>query len=288
MKYAYIEIANACNLNCSFCPYSQKTHSPSWMSVELFSKIIDDIKNHVEEIYLHVLGEPLLHPNLNIFLEIAKKAHLCVNITTNGTLIKKNHQLLLESTVVRQINFSVHALEEWNNQEKALSALNDMLLFAQEATERRPDLYINFRLWNIQKENSSHWNRLISSQLESTFHCDLSTHDFSIRHKSFPLQNRIYLHFDTRFEWPEGKSTGLSTKGTCKALDSHIGILCDGRVVACCLDHNGNLELGKLPQQTLSSILSSPRAVAMKLGFKEKKLVEPFCQSCGFCKRFKV
>ena len=151
MKYAYIEIANACNLNCSFCPYSQKTHSPSWMSVELFSKIIDDIKNHVEEIYLHVLGEPLLHPNLNIFLEIAKKAHLCVNITTNGTLIKKNHQLLLESTVVRQINFSVHALEEWSNQEKALSALNDMLLFAQEATERRPDLYINFRLWNIQK-----------------------------------------------------------------------------------------------------------------------------------------
>lgn len=288
MKYAYIEIANICNLNCSFCPYSQKKRSPSWMSVELFSKIIDDIKNHVEEIYLHVLGEPLLHPDLKSLLEIADQAKLRVNITTNGTLIKKNHLLLLESSVVRQINFSVHALEEWNDKEKALSALNDMLLFAQEATQKRPDLYINFRLWNIQKENPSSWNALVSSELESAFYCDLSSHDFSIRHKSFPLQNRIYLHFDTRFEWPDGKQEELSTKGTCKALDSHIGILCDGRVVACCLDHNGELTLGQLPEQSLSTILSLPRAIAMKQGFKEKKLVEPFCQSCGFCKRFKV
>lgn len=288
MKYAYIEISNICNLNCSFCPYSQKKRSPSWMSVELFSKIIDDIKNHVEEIYLHVLGEPLLHPDLKSLLEIADQAKLRVNITTNGTLIKKNHLLLLESSVVRQINFSVHALEEWNDKEKALSALNDMLLFAQEATQKRPDLYINFRLWNIQKENPSSWNALVSSELESAFYCDLSSHDFSIRHKSFPLQNRIYLHFDTRFEWPDGKQEELSTKGTCKALDSHIGILCDGRVVACCLDHNGELTLGQLPEQSLSTILSLPRAIAMKQGFKEKKLVEPFCQSCGFCKRFKV
>lgn len=288
MKYAYIEISNACNLKCSFCPYSQKNNPPTWMSVELFSKIIEEISTHIQEIYLHVLGEPLLHPKLKDFLEIANDKNLRINITTNGTLIKKNQDLLLTSMGIRQINFSVHALEEFSNQEHALTALNDMISFALESLQKRPDLYINFRLWNIHDQTSSSWNTLVLKQLESSFHRDLSQETFSIRHKSIPLQNRVYLHFDTRFEWPEGKATNISTKGTCKALDSHIGILSDGRVVACCLDHNGNIELGKLSQQTLSSILSSPRAIAMKQGFKEKKLVEPFCQSCGFCKRFKV
>ena len=84
-------------------------------------------------------------------------------------------------------------------------------------------------------------------------------------------------------------SFGL-TKTFCYALRNQIGILVDGTVVPCCLDHGGNLSLGNLFEQSLDHILSSPRALAIYRGFTNHMAVEPLCQRCGYAaiaKRFR-
>ena len=86
-KKVYIEITNVCNLQCDFCPTTKR--KSAFMKVDLFSKILDQIKGHTEYIYLHVKGEPLLHPELDKLLDISYEKGFKVNITTNGTLIHK-------------------------------------------------------------------------------------------------------------------------------------------------------------------------------------------------------
>lgn len=59
------------------------------MTPDEFQKVIEKIRPYTNYIYLHVLGEPLLHPKFEEILSIAENALLNINITTNGGLIEK-------------------------------------------------------------------------------------------------------------------------------------------------------------------------------------------------------
>ena len=63
-------------------------------------------------------------------------------------------------------------------------------------------------------------------------------------------------------------------------------MLCDGTVVPCCLDHEGDIPLGNLFETPLEEILASPRARAIYEGFSRRRAVEPLCRSCGYARRF--
>ena len=101
-KRIYVEICNTCNLSCSFCA-SRPAH-PRQMSVE-------QGRPYTDHLYLHLLGEPLMHPQLEAILQICQRASLHVQLTTNGTLLASRRELL-EAYPPRQINISVHSFWE--------------------------------------------------------------------------------------------------------------------------------------------------------------------------------
>ena len=316
MNAVYIEITNVCNLNCSFCPCGKADSKDAdssgikcprdFMSSELFERCIAEASTVAENVYFHVLGEPTLHPGFGLFLKKLEATPLKLNLTTNGTTIARVSERILECPAMRQVNFSTHAYAELQR-ETALTHLQDVLDFCKMANAVRPDLYINLRLWNVGDAASRSWNETMLAKVNEAFAGTkdsssdgtqtaphISLEHFCSRHKSFPLVGRIYLHQDSRFEWPaasssterrEGGDPG-SIAGTCHALDTHVAILHDGRVVACCLDHSGQISLGQITDQSLAEILDSPTATNLREGFKKHELRHPFCQSCSFCKRF--
>lgn len=322
MKSVYIEITNVCNLHCSFCPCGKTLHADNnatesienartFMPSALFEKCIEGaIDANASEVYFHVLGEPTLHPGFVHYLKKLEQTPLKLTLTTNGTTIERTGRQILASPAVRQVNFSTHAYAELPR-ETAEQHLQNVLDFCQIATVERPELYINLRLWNVGAEEASPWNNYMLRRIHETFVVDVTPGHFCSRHKSFNITGRLYLHEDTRFEWPildESSSTGSLTlshpgqsidrcdvegsnskivPGTCRALDTHVAILHDGRVVACCLDHSGQITLGHIAEQTLSEILQTPLACELREGFAQHELRHPFCQNCSFCKRFK-
>ena len=304
MNAVYIEITDACNLSCSFCPCGKAASkaspiSPSkrreFMSEELFDRCIAESATIAENVYFHVLGEPTLHPGFGEFLKKLEKTPLKLNLTTNGTTIARVSQNLLECPAVRQVNFSTHAYAELP-QDAAMRHLQDVLDFCKTANAIRPELYINLRLWNVGDPKSDSWNETFLAKVRETlgYHSEstesgtqISLSHFCSRHKSFNVTGRIYLHQDSRFEWPElDENRAKSTAGSCRALDTHVAILHDGRVVACCLDYSGQITLGNIADQTLVEILNSPATKSLREGFEKHELRHPLCQSCTFCKRF--
>lgn len=300
MNAVYIEITNVCNLNCNFCPCgkdsSDNPHGKrDFMSSELFERCIVESTTVAENVYFHVLGEPTLHPGFGLFLKKLEATPLKLNLTTNGTTITRTGKLILASPAVRQVNFSTHAYAELSP-EIATRHLQDVLDFCKMANAIRPDLYINLRLWNVGDAASDAWNCSMLTKVNEAFSstsssaepsAQISLEHFCSRHKSFPVVGRIYLHQDSRFEWPElDESRAKSTAGSCRALDTHVAILHDGRVVACCLDYSGQITLGNIIDQSLAEILDSPTAKSLRDGFEKHELRHPLCQSCSFCKRF--
>ena len=86
LKKAYLEITNECNLGCSFCHGTKRP--VRYMTVDEFTHAATELRRVSEYIYFHLMGEPLLHPDLEEFFSIARTLGLKVMITTNGTLLR--------------------------------------------------------------------------------------------------------------------------------------------------------------------------------------------------------
>ncbi len=281
-KRIYVEISNLCNVQCSFCPVVERDNKI--MSPEQFQGIIRKIKNHTEEICLHLMGEPTAHPELDRILTIAEDAAVKVNLTTNGLLIKRKESLFFDSTCIRQINFSLQSFKD-NFPHKPLSDyLMPIMNFTKELLTRREDIYVNFRLWNLG--SSSDDNEDIFTEIENFFEIKINRNTQVENIKSKRIWKKLYLHFDSRFDWPSLNSDRHSEQGRCHGLKSHIGIHADGSVVPCCLDKEAIINLGNLNSNSLEDILNSELATSIRSGFAQNKLVHPLCQGCEYITRF--
>ena len=151
-KKFYIEITNVCNLRCNFCPETKRT--AEFMKIETFNEILDQIKPYTDYIYLHVKGEPLLHPEIDKFLDSSYKKGFMVNITTNGTLIKSVSDKILTKSALRQINFSLHSFDGNESVESKDEYINDILSFVDQAISKTK-IIIAYRLWNLDGDKST-------------------------------------------------------------------------------------------------------------------------------------
>lgn len=283
----YIEITNVCGLSCSFCP--TKALPSREMELPFFESIILQAKAYTNEISCHVVGDPLTQSNLNQYLEVIHKHGLKAMLTTSGYFLKKQSYETLFHSCVKQINISLNSFNKNDTSLTFEQYIQPILALCQAKLEREETLFINLRVWNfdeIMSEKS--FNSMLFDKLSSTFDVALCVEDiYKKRPKSIRLASKILIHFDNYFEWPSLKNE-IYGDGSCQGLQSHVAILASGKVVPCCLDCDGIIELGDLHEESLESILRSDRAHMMLDGFKVGKAVEELCQKCSYKDRFKA
>ncbi len=275
-KKAYIELTSQCNLSCSFCPPLQRP--PVFMSQDLLKKSIQESASLCEELCFHLMGEPSLYPQLEEAFNLANSCDTKVNFTTNGVLIKRVGLVLIKAKALKQVNFSIHSLVDSSPKWSAI--LDDIFSFAQELRNARSDVFINFRWWRSQDGVAS---EVLSRIIEFYGLKEISINP---EEKSLRLGPRTFLHFESPFTWPSTSIPLLQNNGFCHALSKQFGILCDGRVVPCCLDREGVMSLGNISEAPLRDILASEEALEIREGFKRNKLIAQLCRHCSYIMRF--
>ncbi len=270
----YVEISNICNLKCSFCP---GTHRPARrMTAQEFSYLLPKLRPYTDYLYFHLMGEPLCHPQLEQFLDLAGQAGFRVILTTNGTLLPKLQDMLLQAPALHKINISLHAFEANDFAKPFSEYLEGCLRFAQAAAGKKLVVY---RLWNQGGKDQR--NGQILDALHTYFPGQWIT-----KRQGTTLAENTYLEYGDKFDWPDLSAPEGSAQVFCYGLRDQLGVLCDGTVVPCCLDHEGDLALGNLFKQELEEILASPRAKGIFQGFSERNVPEELCRRCGYARRF--
>lgn len=283
----YIEIINRCNLRCSFCP---EDHRPARMlSTGEFDYIASEALKWTRHICLHVKGEPLLHPWLAEILSIAARYDLQVNLTTNATLLSEKKHLLLGTDAPRQVSLSLHSFDaNTMHLTDFHTYLSEAVDFARTFTSRTPG-YISFRLWNLDsgiEGDQRMRNRMILETLEHAYHLDQPIDSHPDKFHGNTLAPRTFLNFDRLFSWPDLQAPDYGPDGTCYGLRKQLAILSDGRVVPCCLDNDGHLNLGNIFTESLASILEKEKSLRIIEDFQNRKINEPLCRRCGYRTRF--
>ena len=253
----------------------------------MFTSIIEQIAPLTEQVTLHLMGDPLVHPKLAEFISVCEHFQVPVFFVTNGVLLNNVREELLLSPIIRQVNFSLHSFHDNYGDKDPSIYLAKIFKFTERAFNERPELYINYRLWNLEAPvGVGAQNRSMLERVCQHFDVDFN-HQIDVRkNKSVRIKNRLYLHFDTEFTWPALDLPLLGARGTCYGLSSHFGILADGTVVPCCLDKEGKIPLGNVQDATVLEILNNERSQKILKGFKDGKLLEKLCQRCNYITRF--
>lgn len=263
----YVEITNICNMNCSFCPETKR--AKAFMSAEQFEHIAKQIEPYTDYIYLHVKGEPLLHPNLREILKICQKYNLKVNISTNGTLLGEKWELLKN---IRQINVSLHSFEK-DNEQKLQEYLTNVIDAA--CTLNKEGVIVRYKLWN---DNTLNNNVKIISQLEKKYNINIECLSYD---KDIKLKDGIFLSIKQPFKWPDIQDDNKH-ETTCYGLRHQIAILVDGTVVPCCVDNDGDINLGNIFNTSFDDILNTTIAKEIREGFENNKCVHKLCKKCEY------
>ncbi len=265
MKYKkiYLEITNNCNLNCDFCIKNKRVNK--YIQKEDFNFILNKIKDYTDYLYFHVLGEPLMHPNINKLIDLAKDKGFYVNITTNGYLIDR----IKDNTNIRQLNISLHSYSD-KYHISLLDYLDKIFLVVDRMIVNKT--YVSLRLW----VNNS-FNKDIIEYINKRYNINI---EFDVQ--NYKINSFLFINNFHEFIWPDLNNNILEEQGSCYGLRDHIGILVDGTIIPCCLDTLGIINLGNIYQDNLEDVIHSSRYQNILEGFKNNKKCEQLCQHCKF------
>ena len=245
------------------------------MTAEQFAQLLPKVKPYTQYLYFHLMGEPLCHPELAEFLDLAKAFK--VILTTNGTLLEKQQELLLSAPNLHKVNISLHAFEANDLAVPFEKYLEDCFRFGQAAQGKK---LIVYRLWNQGGQDDK--NGEILRQMERFF-----PKPWTEKRQGIQIGEKVFLEYGEKFDWPDLQAEEDTEPLFCYGLRDQLGVLWDGTVVPCCLDHDGDLALGNLFTQSMDEILDTPRAKAIYDGFTARQAVEPLCRRCGYARRFR-
>lgn len=269
MKRVYLEITNACNMDCDFCTY-EKGHN--YLSLDEIKDYVKQIKPFCNYIYLHVLGEPLLHKDFEDILNVLDDNDMNLQLVTNGTLLYK-YPDILQHKCLRKLSISLHSINNVEVSNRYFETINNLI-------ESNNNKTIELRFYNKNNLDQKLNNYL--KYLSDKYGLELTKKDNSYR-----LKENVYVYFEEYFRWPDINDEVIGYDGTCLGAIDMIAINSNSEVSICCLDPKGYNSIGNLKESPLSEILESKKYKDYINSFKNHKIISELCSKCSYRLRFK-
>lgn len=272
-KRIYIEISNYCNLNCIFCMPTDK--NSRMMSFEQFEITFNQVKAYTDEVCLHVLGEPTIHPDFIKIIKLINNSNVKIMLSTNGRKIVEMIDSLMDCQI-NTWNISLHSTYYLSESER-ISFLDKLTNFINLYQQKFVSNF-HLRLW-------ADTNGLIHSSNTKIKEYLFKAYNYIEEVKPrIRLAERVILSYEKEFEWPNLENKEYSN-GYCLGGKSHIAILANGDVVMCCLDSSGNTKFGNVFENDLQVILESSEYNNALKEFRNNKCYFDLCKHCSYKRR---
>ncbi len=268
MKRVYLEITDACNLDCPFCRYDKGS---SFMTVPEIDNYTDQISEFCSYIYLHILGEPLLHPQFEEILDILDKKGFKLQLVTNGTLLNR-YPGLLKHSCMRKLSISLHSVSHLHITESYFNTIDALIKNSEGKT-------IELRFYNedtLSEDLAAYRERLIRTYGLSQ----------TKKKNSWQLKDGVYLCKENFFRWPDLSDPIIGYEGTCHGAVDMIAVNHEGKVCLCCLDPKACNCIGDLKKETLAAILDGELYQNYVESFRNRKIISDLCARCSYRLRF--
>lgn len=285
-----IELTGRCNFGCTFCARSMVLREQQDMDRALFERLLREMRElGVEEIGLFYLGESFLCTWLADAIEFAK--HECgypyVFLTTNGSLATPARLRRCFAAGLDSLKFSFNYADEAQFEEIAkvkrhvFGRMVENIRGAQamrDAVHReighRCGLYASYIEYDgAQGERMQVALDLIRDYVDEIY--------------ALPLYNQANLvtEGEEKKGWKpiagnRGRVGALRDPLPCWAVFTEGHITWDGKLSACCFDHDGRFHMGDLTTSSFLEAWNSEQFQVLRAAHLRRDVTGAACEKC--------
>lgn len=241
-----IEPTSICPMKCVMCPSKNMKRKEGFMNINLFKKIVDQLKGYTPFISLEIFGDALMYPHIDKMISYLHQNKIVSQISTNPILLTEQNIKKIEN-----LDFLVVSLDA-----------------TDEATYRKIRGGKNYSL-AVKR---------INNLLKKKKRPFVVVRMIKLPGLDFKKYKKQWKHADkVDFKEPHTFGTGKSKwnyKGTCFKFWQGLHIYWDGRVTCCCWDYDGKCIVGDAKKESLEEIWNSKKMKELR------KMIHPFCIKC--------
>lgn len=279
-----IEPTNYCQLACAECPTGTKelNRHKGYMNIELYEKLIQSVHKHTFYINLYFQGEPLLHPQIEQMIAIARKYRMYVVLSTNGQLLNKEMSeklvsLGLSKIIISMDGFSNKTYTKYRidgDVEKVKFGIAVLIKTKQKLHKKHPKIIVQ-TLVNKYNENEI---KKIKIWVKSLKDAKLSLKTMQIYHSFnfLPEKNKYSRYIFRNGKW----IVKHKPKNRCFRIWSQCVITHEGNVVPCCFDKNGNYCMGNIQHQSIKEIWKNDQFTQFRMRILNERNNISMCLNC--------
>ncbi len=310
----HLEVTSHCNFACEFCPDSKMERGRGFMDFALLRRILDETaeKGLASTVLFHLMGEPLLYPQLFDAVAYASNKGLETIVTTNGALLTEEVLDDLRAAGLTKIILSLQTPDEKSFEMRGAKGL-EFTTYSEQVRgiarkvmrEGGISLELSFLSSPLRKlilpvmadvsiaDTTGSLRKFLSvwadNVLKGTeFEGELVGLRRRLRRVRSFKQNTVQLTPDLTFttrvmgDWSEHSiDKGVRARvGYCPGIRENFGVLWNGDIVFCCVDYEGRTSVGNIKDMTLEDALAGPAMQGAIAAFDKLRIVHPHCQRC--------
>ncbi len=284
-----IELTGRCNFRCSYCARSMRLRDQKDMDFEFFRTVVRDMHaSGVQELGLFYLGESFLYPRLVEAIQYAKETGFkYVFLTTNGSIAWPAEVEACMRAGLDSLKFSLNYADEKQFEELTrvkgrhfyrvldnLRAAHHVRTKIEDETGHRCGLYASYIAYDDeQKTKMQDLLNSIEPYVDEVY--------------ALPLYNQasfVQKVIDDLGYIPVagnlGRLDNLREPLPCWACFTEGHITYDGRLSACCFDHDGRFTMGDLTKHSFMDCWNSERFVKLREAHLAKNVCNTVCEKC--------
>ena len=284
-KSVKIELTGHCNFSCQYCARAQRLRLVGQMDRDFYTKLIVELRESgVEEIGIFYLGESFLVPWLPEAIRQAKEVGFpYVFLTTNGSLCTPDKVGACMEAGLDSLKFSLNYSDPEHFSsitKKAGGVYTEILANLREAWRVREEggyscgLYASYIMFEGQRQHER-MAKLIA---------DVETYTDEVYALPLYTQAALIEQDDgTRWEFTggnPGRYDMMRAPIPCWALFTEGHVTWDGRLSACCFDHDGRFDMGDLKKSDFMKAWHSPEFRDLRASHLRREVARTVCGQC--------
>jgi MoaA/NifB/PqqE/SkfB family radical SAM enzyme len=318
INYVFIEITNACNFKCTWCPDDIMDRRRGFMKKDKAFRLLEEIAakrswlGPLFPVKLHQMGEPMLHPDLVSIVERSESLGVPIELNTNCGLIQKDliDGLLKAGLTNMILSYQTPDIESFKTRKAPRLAFDDYREKVRLAVERKVALKARTNIeidimntkyadgYKIVSEDDqalaflSDWIEFCQA-LEAKYGLTPRTHDLEkIRTYRFldqdengsryTLLDGVHLIWKRCHTWGNviGEHHVAETVDTyCPAPYDQFVIQWNGDVATCCTDYEGRTKTANVFVESIEAIWTGDLLRQRKKDMLEGRLLD-VCAKC--------
>jgi radical SAM protein with 4Fe4S-binding SPASM domain len=318
INYLFIEITNACNFKCTWCPDDIMDRRRGFMTKEKAFAILEEVAEKrswlgpLFPVKLHQMGEPMLHPDLVAIVERAETLGVGIELNTNCGLIREDLVLGLYAAGLTNLILSYQTpdLASFKTRKAPRLAFDDYREKVRLAVELKVKARARTRIEiDIMNTKYADRYRIVSEDdqalafledwiffaqgLEERYALPPRKHDWEkLRSTRFLDQDengsRYTLLEGVELIWKRchtwgnvvgGHKTAEVVSTYCPAPYDQFVIQWNGDVAACCTDFEGRTKLSNVFSESIESVWTGEVMNRRKKDMLEGRLLD-VCAKC--------